>query len=183
MLNYDSLVCRFFAFVARLAIKVSGWQVKPDIPNINKYVLIAYPHNSNWDFFLFLCVLFVWRLPARFLGKHTIFFWPIGIVLRWLGGIPIDRTSPHGYTDEVVNIIKQSEKICLVVAPEGTRKKGVAWKTGFYYIALEAKLPILLAKIDYTNKEARTIGLFTPTGDKDADISAIKKMYQDSDAR
>ena len=140
-------------------------------------VLIVAPHTSNWDFPTGLWAKLALRLKVSFLGKHTLFWWPLGVFMRSIGGIPIDRARAQGVTDDAVRALREGERVLLVIAPEGTRSKTERWKSGFYRIAVGAGVPILLVAFDYGRKVVRLGPLFHPTGDYERDLTEIRSHY------
>jgi 1-acyl-sn-glycerol-3-phosphate acyltransferase len=155
-----------------------GWRVEGEIPDLPKMVMIVAPHTSNWDFLAGLWVKLALRIDARFVAKHTLFRWPIGPVLRWLGGIPVDRTAATAFVKETARAFRQSGRMVLVVTPEGTRQRTERWKSGFYRIATEADVPILIAGFDYPRRVVFFGPLFQPTGDYETDLEAIRSHYR-----
>lgn len=141
------------AWLGQSVLKLTGWQIYGKLPSIPKCVIAVAPHTSNWDFFLGVAVLFALRINIRFLGKHSIFVPIVKHVLTWLGGIPVDRRSPHGVVGEVVQQFDQHQKFILAVAPEGTRSPIYPWKTGFLAIAAKANVPVLLIGFDFQKKQ------------------------------
>lgn len=160
-------------------LKLAGWRVEGALPpQAVKCVLIAAPHTSNWDLPYTLMTAFVLRLHPYWMGKHTIFRPPFGAVMRWLGGLAVQRDQSNNLVAaSVAALVAADGPVQLIVPPEGTRSKVRHWKTGFYYIALGAKLPILLAYMDYTDKRAGLGPLFYPTGDIERDMVEIKAFY------
>jgi len=156
---------------------VTGWRVVGEMPDIPRFVLIVAPHTSNWDFLHGLGAKGVLRLGARFLGKHTLFRGPVGVFLRWLGGIAVDRRAAHGIVGESVRAFAEAEQLCLVLTPEGTRAWVKEWKSGFYRIAVGASVPILVVKFDYRSKSVVLGPLFQPTGDYERDLPLIQREY------
>jgi 1-acyl-sn-glycerol-3-phosphate acyltransferase len=141
-------------------------------------VLIAAPHTSNWDLPYTLMVAFVLRLNLYWMGKQSLFRWPFGPVMRWLGGIAVDRSKSTNLVAASAQAIRNAKgPLQLTVPPEGTRSKTRYWKTGFYYIALEAQVPIVMAYMDYGRKVSGLGPVFHPTGDIDKDMAAIKTFY------
>jgi 1-acyl-sn-glycerol-3-phosphate acyltransferase len=167
----------WFGSLNRWILETLGWHLDDDLPAIDKYVVIGGPHTSNWDFVLGLMGMEAIGLKRRWIGKHQLFRWPLGWFFRWLGGMPVDRSASHNFVDQVVEVYRGSEKLALVMAPEGTRSKTDHWKTGFYYIALGAGIPILLGYLDYSRKEGGAGPLFYPTGDIEADFEKIREFY------
>lgn len=164
---------------SRAFLKLKGWTVEGQLPpEAAKSVFIAAPHTSNWDLPYTLMVAFVLRLNICWMGKDSLFRWPFGPVMRWLGGIAVDRDkSSNLVAASAQAIVRADGPLQLVVPPEGTRGKTRQWKTGFYFIALQAKVPIVLAYMDYQRKVSGLGPLFTPTGDVEADMAVIKRFY------
>ncbi len=154
-----------------------GWKAIGKPLQDQRFVLIGAPHTSNWDFPLMLMVVLKLELKLHWMGKHSLFMFPFGGLMRWLGGIPIDRRSAHGVVDQVAAQYQQNPQLVVLVPPEGTRKKVQAWKTGFYHIANNAGVPILMGYLDASRKEAGLADFFYPTGDVDSDIQKIRAFY------
>jgi 1-acyl-sn-glycerol-3-phosphate acyltransferase len=168
---------RFAAALGRFMMGIRGWRVEGEIPDVPKMVLIVAPHTSNWDFFTGIWVKLALRMGARFVGKHTLFRGPLGVVMRWLGGVPVDRSAATRFVEETARVMRESERMTLVIAPEGTRKRANRWKSGFYRIAMATGVPILLAGFDYTRKVIVFGPLIQPTGDYEKDLAAIQSHY------
>ncbi len=162
------------AALGRTVLRLRGWRIEGDFPDVPKLVMAYAPHTSNWDFPTGLWVKLALRLDARFVAKHTLFRGPLGPLLRWLGGIPVDRQAPAGFVDEVSRQFRETGRMVLVVAPEGTRKRTEKWKSGFYRIALEAGAPILLLRFDYPRRRVLLGPLFWPTGDYEGDLAVLR---------
>ena len=128
--------------LARFLLRLFGWELKVAPPPSRKYVLIGAPHTSNWDFVVGLLALWGARIRARWLGKKELFKPPLGHLMRALGGIPVDRSRREGLVDQVAEIFRREEEIAILITPEGTRGKAPYWRTGFYYMALKAGVPI-----------------------------------------
>ena len=160
-------------------LKIAGWRIEGELPaNARKCVLIAAPHTSNWDLPYTLMAAFVLRLNVYWIGKASLFRAPFGAVMRWLGGIPVQREQSSNLVAASIKALKAAEgSVQLIVPPEGTRGKSTHWRTGFYYIALGAEVPILLAFMDYADKRAGLGPAFQPSGDIDRDMAAIKAYY------
>lgn len=158
---------------------LGGWKVVNPFPETaRKCVVIAAPHTSNWDLPMTLMGAFHWRLNVYWLGKQSIFRFPFGGLMRWLGGVAVDRSKANQLTQTLGDMLRGAHgQAQLVVPPEGTRGKVSEWKTGFYYIAQAAQVPILMAYVDYEKKEIGHFGLFEPTGDVQADIARIRAVY------
>jgi 1-acyl-sn-glycerol-3-phosphate acyltransferase len=165
--------------IGKLYYKLSGWRLEGDMPDIAKSVITVAPHTSNWDFIVFLMGSFVLGIRGQWLGKDAIFIGPLGWLWRKLGGIALDRSSSHNLIEQAAAAFDKSTAMALVLAPEGTRKKTDHWKSGFYYIALRANVPILLAYADYKRKCAGIGPMVWPTGDVEADLAKIRAFYAD----
>jgi 1-acyl-sn-glycerol-3-phosphate acyltransferase len=162
-------------------LKLAGWKVEGSLPpEAIKSVFIAAPHTSNWDLPYTLMVCFALNLNVYWMGKSSIFKWPFGPVMRWLGGISVDREKSSNLVEASAQaIVDSNSPLQLIVPPEGTRSKARYWKTGFYYIALAAKVPIVMAYMDYSQKRSGLGPLFYPSGNIDEDMIAIKAFYAD----
>jgi 1-acyl-sn-glycerol-3-phosphate acyltransferase len=168
---------QFIAWIGLIFLKMLGWRVEGKAPDLHKYVIIAAPHTSNWDFPITLAVTFVLKIKIYWTGKDTMFRWPFGAACRWLGGIPIDRSRSQNVVEQSVNAFNEMDNLIMVIPPEGTRKKVSYWKTGFYHIASGAKVPIALGYLDYRRKVGGIGPTFYPTGDLDKDMQEIKAFY------
>ncbi len=162
----------------RLLFRVSGWGLEGHVPNLPKLVIVVAPHTSNWDFFLGVATLFSVGFKVSWLGKHSIFRWPVRGILRWLGGIPVDRRKSAGLVEQAVGAFNQHEQFLLAVAPEGTRRKVDTWRTGFYRIAEGASVPITLAYFDYGRKRVGFGPTMQPCGDLEADLETMQAFYR-----
>ena len=160
-------------------LKLSGWKVLGSLPeDAEKSVLIAAPHTSNWDLPYTLMVAFSLRLTPYWMGKEEIFKPPFRELMMWLGGLPVDRAKSNNMVSASVDALKAANgSLQLIVPPEGTRDKTRFWKTGFYYIAQGAQVPIVMAYLDYDKKIGGLGPIFQPTGNVDADMAAIKSFY------
>jgi 1-acyl-sn-glycerol-3-phosphate acyltransferase len=162
-----------------LFLKATGWKVEGALPaGVDKCVLIAAPHTSNWDLPYMLMVAYHRGLHTYWMGKASIFKFPFRSVMMWLGGIPVNREQSNNIVAASVDAIKNANRpLQLVVPPEGTRSKVRQWKTGFYYIALGAKVPIIMAYMDYERKLTGLGPTLVPTGDIEADMKVVKAFY------
>lgn len=160
-------------------LKLAGWTVQGELaPEARKSVFIAAPHTSNWDLPNTLFAAFALRLTPYWMGKASIFRFPFGGLMRWLGGIPVDRSKSSNLVAASAEALQAADgPVQLIVPPEGTRSKTIYWKTGFYWIAVTAKLPIVMAHMDYPRKLVGLGPLFRPSGDVDADMAEIKRYY------
>ncbi len=169
--------------LALWCVRAAGWTIEGERPPFPKFVAIGAPHTSNWDFVLFLAVTSFIDVKARFIGKHTLFRWPLGVLMRAWGGIPVRRDSPARLVDQTVAAIEEADEAALVIAPEGTRSWAPLWKSGFYRIAIRADIPIVLASLDYARRRAVVGPAFHPTGDVRADMDRIRAFYADTTGR
>ena len=162
-----------------LFLRVTGWQVQGALaPEARKSVFIAAPHTSNWDLPYTLMVAFALGLDIRWMGKSSLFRWPFGWFMRWLGGIPVDRSRSNDLVAaSALALTDAPGAMQLIVPPEGTRGRTRYWKTGFYYIAAAARGPIVMAYMDYERKVSGLGPVFVPTGDIEADMARIKAFY------
>ena len=170
---------RVFRALSAAILRLSGWKVEGRLPaDVGKCVVIAAPHTSNWDLPYTLMVAFVLDLRIYWMGKWQIFRPPFGGLMRWLGGIAVRRETSNNLVAEAAQALVDADgPVQLIVPPEGTRSKVRYWKTGFYYIALQARVPIVLAYLDYTRKVGGVGPVFHPTGDIDRDMVTIKAFY------
>src|SRR3989304_3143146 len=137
---------------AHAILRALGWRVQVTLPGTNKYVLIGAPHTSNWDFVYMLLFKVATGLSPHWVGKDSMFRWPWGELWKKIGGIPVNRRSRNNFVDQMVEAFRQRDEMILVISPEGTRSKGGYWKSGFYYIALGAGVPIVLGFLDFGRK-------------------------------
>jgi 1-acyl-sn-glycerol-3-phosphate acyltransferase len=160
-------------------LRLAGWTIEGRLPDeAKRSVLIAAPHTSNWDLPYTLMTGFALDLHLYWMGKASLFKAPWGPVMRWLGGIAVDRSRSNNLVADTARALREADgPLQMVVPPEGTRGKTRQWKTGFYYIALEAQVPIVLAFMDYHRKVAGLGPIFTPTGDVERDMAEIKRFY------
>ena len=161
-----------------LLLRLAGWRIEGELPDVPKVVIAVAPHTTNWDFVI--GVLTLWALDVRisFLGKHTLFRGWFGRWMRSIGGIPVDRSQAHGIVGETVVAFNRVERMVLAIAPEGTRQLNKGFKTGFLHIAHEAKVPVLLAFFDFSRKAVGFGPLFEPSGDVEGDMKKILDFYR-----
>lgn len=159
--------------------RILGWKTNVTMPDYDKCVITAAPHTSNWD--LFIGKLFYGAIGRKtyFMMKKEWFFFPLGILFRWMGGIPVHRDKRTSMVDQVIKQVNASEKFHLAITPEGTRSPNPNWKKGFYYIALGANIPIVLIGIDYEKKCITAGKYIIPSGDIDKDMREIKLYFKD----
>ena len=160
-------------------LRLAGWTIEGSLPaNGDKSVLIAAPHTSNWDLPLTLMVAFSLRLHVYWMGKEELFKPPFRGIMMWLGGIPVDRKKANNLVNASIEALRAADgPLQLIVPPEGTRSNTRFWKTGFYYIALGAQVPIVMAYMDYETKQSGLGPVFLPTGNVEADMDTIKAFY------
>ncbi|MBN9230074.1 MAG: acyltransferase [Legionella sp. 40-6] len=159
-------------------LKLFGWKVVGSLPDAKKYLVIVAPHTSNWDFLVGLFARFALGVKINFLAKKQLFFFPLGILLRVLGGAPVDRSRAANNVERVVEIFNRHDEFKLAITPEGTRAVVKRWKEGFYHIACLANLPLTLVALDYATREIRISEAFWPTGDIARDFPLILEYYK-----
>lgn len=165
----------------RSFLKAKGWNTELVFPyhHIPKYIIIVAPHTSNWDFVIGLAYRNMLSMNrVRFLGKKELFKFPYGWIFRSLGGIPVDRSKHANLVDQVVDLFNRHEKFCIALAPEGTRKKVEKLKTGFYFIADKARVPIIMVGFDYVLKTVKFSAPFNTSGNVDSDFETIYSFYR-----
>lgn len=165
-------------FLAKFILKIMRWKTTTIPLNFSKFVLIGAHHTSNWDFVIGYLVMSAIGLKLKWVGKHTLFRWPFGQFMRWLGGIPVNRTLSTNFIEQVVHYFHQYKQFVIAMAPEGTRRHTAYWRSGFYYIALQAQVPIVMGFLDYQKKVGGLGALFIPSGDKEADLQIIRDFFK-----
>ena len=169
--------------LSRFLLALAGWKVAVNTPDMDKCVICVAPHTSNWDFIIGkLAYLSIGR-KAGFMIKKSWFFFPINLIFKAMGGVPVDRNRKTDLTEQIAQQFNGRERFSIAITPEATRKRNEDWKKGFYYIALKANVPIVLAYIDYRKKEVGLSQVVTPTGKYDEDILIIKNFYRNVTAR
>ncbi|MFC1852348.1 lysophospholipid acyltransferase family protein [candidate division CSSED10-310 bacterium] len=163
--------------VARVVLKIMGWRVQNNEATPRKCVMVAAPHTSNWDLPYTLLLGFALRIRANWMGKKALFRKPFSLFFKYLGGIPVDRSSSHNVVDQMIEVFRSCEEFILIISPEGTRSKVSAWKSGFYHISLGAQVPLILGFIDYTRKIGGIGPIFQYSGDYEQDMMKIKEFY------
>lgn len=160
-------------------INLLGWKIVGEIPSeIKKCVMIVVPHTSWYDFFLGVFTRGIVRQEMNFVAKKELFIFPFGYFFKWVGGAPLNRQKNENKVESIAKVFKEKEVFRLAIAPEGTRKKVNNWKTGFYYIAVAANVPIIPVAFDYKTKEVRIHKAFTPTKNIEADIAFLEQYYK-----
>ena len=159
-------------------LKLLGWKMVNNVPEIKKAVIIVAPHTSLFDFFLGRFGFWYLGANSRMLIKKEAFKWPWGKLLRKVGGIPVNRGKSTKLTEVVADLFRKNDSLFITITPEGTRHLVKHWKRGFYYIADAAKVPIILGTLDYKNKIGGMIDVFYPTGDFEKDLPQIQEFYK-----
>lgn len=158
--------------------RVRGWRALGQVPEPRRFILIAAPHTSNWDFVNFLGLTADLGLRAHFMGKLSLFRWPLGGFMKQMGGVPVDRRGGGNVVEQMVAEFARRAEFMLTVAPEGTRGKTTKWRTGFYQIALAAKVPMVVGFMDYGTKTGGLGPLIWPSGDFRADMLKVLEVYR-----
>ncbi len=156
-----------------------GWDFVGPMPPHRKMVVLSGPHTSNWDFVLMVCASFIYRVRILAMAKDSLFRFPMGPLMRALGCVPIDRTSPHGVVDQMVKLVNRSESILVIIPASGTRKRKDHWRSGFYWLARKANIPIAMSYTDYRTKTAGFKGALHTTDDIAADMDRIREVYSE----
>ncbi len=168
-------------WLARQLFWALGWKLVGDIPpHIQQGVIVVAPHTSNWDGFYGLLFCFIKKLPIRFVIKKEAMFFPLGLLLKRLGAVPIDRKKKNQRMIQVMTaMFQQQAPLMLIITPEGTRSRVMRWKLGFYHIAQQAQVPIVLGYLDYAQKQLGLGPVFYPTGALEEDLQQIQVFYKD----
>ncbi len=160
-----------------------GWKAILEPPTAKKYIVVGYPHTSNWDFVPAIAWIWSTGLRGSFVGKAELFKGIMKPIMTWLGGIPVERDKGTNFVQKVAAIFAARDELFLIIAAEGSRSKAEYWKSGFYYMALEAKVPLALAYMDWKRKEIGIGAYFMPSGDLEADFLAIKGFFENVTGR
>ena len=158
--------------------RLMGWRFNGKFPNIDKCVIAVVPHTSNWDFPLGLVIRKIWNIEVNYIGKKSLFKWPYAWFFKWTGGAPIDRTKNSDTVQATAALFKERKIFRLALSPEGTRKRVAQWKTGFYYIAKTAAVPLVLVTFDYGQKQVKISEPIYTTDNKEADFNVFEDFYQ-----
>ncbi len=167
----------------RILFRWLGFREEVTIPLPGKYILALAPHTSNWDFVLGRLYSNAVGLRCNFLMKKEWFFWPLGVLMRRMGGVPVYRSRQMGSTDLLAKKAIEADEFRLCITPEGTRKPNREWKRGFYYIALKANIPIVLYGLDYERRLIKCTKMVVPTGDIEKDMQEIKEYFREFKGR
>ncbi len=165
--------------LSQLILKLFGWRLDINLPDTQRYVIIGYPHTSNWDFVLGMLAKWALNVPLNWVAKHSIFWGPFRPLFISMGGVPLDRKTTQGFIQKNIALFQARDKFILGLMPEGTRSKVDHLRTGFYYIAHGAQVPIALAYFDYPKKVVGIGKVLIPSGDIHSDFEIIKAFYQD----
>ncbi len=165
-------------WLGRILLQSLGWKVEGEFPADSKFIMVGAHHTSNWDFVIGLSAMFVYRLRGSWMGKASLFHQPVGWFMRALGGIAIDRAASSGVVEQMVEQFNQHEKLVVLIAAKGTRSKTDFWKSGFYQIALQAKVPVVCGSIDYSTRTARAGNAFLLSGDVKQDMDRIRAYFE-----
>lgn len=160
-------------------MRLSGWRFTgEDFPDLRKFVLIVAPHTSNWDFVVGVRAMYALGIRGTFLGKDTLFRFPLGILMRFLGGFPVDRTTQSDVVTQTADLARRLDKAIIALSPEGTRRRVDRWRSGFYWIAVAAALPILPVAFDFPRKAIHIYPVFTPTGNAEQDVAYLRSLFR-----
>ncbi len=160
-----------------------GWQLDTCLPQCRRYVLIAYPHTSNWDFVLAMLAKIGMAYEFHWIAKHSLFRWPLAPLMRALGGIAVDRRRSNGLIEQLSAAFKAQPQLVIGITPEGTRSYRAYWKSGFYQLALQAQVPVALGYIDYRQRRIGIGPLLKLSGDQEKDLQIIRGFYADKQGR
>jgi len=161
----------------RLVLRAMRFRVEGEVPDLPKFVIAIAPHTSNWDFVVGAAAMFALDLRLSFIAKHTLFRGPFAPLLRWMGGIPVNRSSPHGVVDDSIAGFSRAPCRILVIAPEGTRKRVGRFKSGFVHIARGAGVPVMLASLDFGARCIRLGPTFFPAEDVEAEVRRVEAFF------
>ncbi len=174
---YRGLAGEALRAVCRLWLGLTGWTLQGDWPDYPKAVICAAPHTSNWDGIYMLAAAAVWRARIAWMGKASLTRGPFGGLVKWLGCVPVDRSASHDMVQSMAAAFAATDRMLLLIPPEGTRGKADRWKSGFYRIAAEAGVPIVFSVLDYRTRTMRISGALLPCGDYEADFPQIQRHY------
>ena len=163
--------------ISQLILKIIGWKTRTISLDFPRFILIGAHHTSNWDFVIGYMVMTAIGLNFRFVGKHTLFRWPLGGFMRWLGGIAVNRSLSTNFVEQVASHFQEQDQLIVAIAPEGTRQQTDYWRSGFYYIALQAKVPVVLGFLDYSSKTGGLGAMFQPSGNLEKDMEIVRDFY------
>ncbi len=171
-------VTGLFNLLAWLILGIGGWKLRGRPPQASKYIVIAYPHTSNWDVPFTLMVCLRYRMKIHWVGKASLFCGPMGPLMKWLGGIPVYPRESRNQVQQIVDAFESHDELVVVISPEGARALVDEWRTGFYHIAVGAGVPIVLGFLDFARREGGYLDTFYPRGDIESDLPLIKAQYR-----
>jgi 1-acyl-sn-glycerol-3-phosphate acyltransferase len=174
---------KFSLWLGTTILRLMGWHYTGHFPCEPKMILIVAPHTSNWDFVVGLAVAFNLRLKISFFGKHSIFIPPFDRLLKWVGGIPIERSTTHGVVDVMAAKMREADQMVLCLSPEGTRSPIHPWKTGFLHIAHKAQVPVFLVAFDYKKKHIELGPVHYISDNTQHELNKIYLYYQNVQAK
>lgn len=166
-------------WVGRGMLWLLGWRTEGVAPDLKRYVMIGHPHTSTWDFPVFIFTIWALEIPVRFLGKKSLFDSSFGWMFYALGGVPVDRSGGKNMVQAVADLFEERDELVLGLSPAGTRKASPSWKSGFYYMALAANVPVVCGSIDFKRRRAVILGAVDLCGDVATDMDAIRLLYAD----
>lgn len=168
---------RISRFIGRKIVSLSGWKLVGDFPDVPKGIFIAAPHTSNWDGYWMIVASHAMGIRLSWMGKESLFKFPLGVFLKMSGGVSVDRSKSHDTVKQIAQEFKQRPGMYLAIAASASRKKRDYWKSGFYHIAVEANVPLICGCVDYERKEVGILGVVEVTGDIGADMDTIRQIY------
>ena len=165
--------------LARAILRLFGWELTGRFPDLPKYVLVGAPHTSNWDFPLAMLLMFGGGVRFNWIGKSSLFRWPFGGFFRSMGGIPVRRERTTNFVGQIVEAFDRSARLIIAIAPEGTRSMATRWKTGFYYMAMGAQVPLVLGFVDYRRRQVGVGPVIYPSADIEETFAQLRAFYAD----
>ncbi len=171
------VVSHFMILLAKLFLRLAGWQVCGQPPRVARYIIVGAPHTSKWDFLFAMAIALRCRISCHWLASSSLFWGPLGVIMRWLGGIPVNQKRKNSLVSQTVCAYKQYRQLGIVICPEGGRNKRERWHTGFYHIAKNAEIPIILGYLDFSKKTGGFGPVIKPTGNMAKDMAEIEAFY------
>ena len=176
--RYNGLAAQLAHWICGAYLRLSGWTIRGDWPSLDKMVLVAAPHTSNWDGILMLAAAAWYRVKLSWMGKQSLTQGPFGGLIKWLGCVPVDRSASQDLVKSMGEAFADRPHMILAIPPEGTRSAAEQWKSGFYHIAVQARVPILVTVLDYATKTISLAAVLTPSGDYESDLAIIQSHYR-----
>lgn len=171
------VVSQLLALLARFFLQITGWKVAGTPPRVARYILVGAPHTSRWDFLFAMAIALKCRIRCYWLGGATLFWGPLGLLMRWLGGIPVNEKRKNSLVNQTVSAYKQHRQLGIMICPEGGLDRGSRWHTGFYHIARNADIPIILGYLDFHTKTGGFGPVIKPSGNMPKDMAEIEAFY------